>query len=907
MKTSSSSKSGLPAYAWCLILLALVMGVLFRESFVPGQLAFANDAPFGLMDAFSEFRWSHFFRGGWVQANWVGLEVLPLQPSFTHGLFIVGGPVFFNKFMAPLSTLFFGFCAFAFCRSQRFGVGPAILAGIAAMLNTNVFSNACWGLGGKGTYLGFFLLALTAATGRKGTGIVPWLRLLLAGLCVGLMVIEGADGGAIQSMYFSAYLLFHAWVSSENKGPAMVQSLGKLAIVVVCSGWVAALSLSSLVGTQIQGVAGTAQDAQTKEKRWEFATGWSYPPAEVTRFAIPGIQGYRMDTPDGGNYWGDVGGDGSPPRFSGGGEYAGILVLVVAAWAVVRALSNRPGQPFDSRERKLIGFWAVTSFLSLLFAFGHYAPFYRILYELPYFSTIRIPMKFLHPMHLGLIVLFAYGLEGMRRAYLENRISGPDGLVDRLAAWWRNSKEFDRVWRTALVLLPVFGLVTAFIYMQGESKLAKTLSRTAGLNAEEAPVIAAFSVREMLYAALFLAAYSVVLAIIASGNWGGRARTAFIVLGVIFTVDMYRANIPWVQHYNYQRRYQSNVVIDTLRSNAWENRMTARLGPRSRIPFTSPQDGTFGAVHNQWLEHQFQSFRVQTLDIIQMARVPQLEEDFFKVFDAATPMHQQLLAYGMLMDSMPADQAGQVRSMLSTAGVTNFFPSRRLWELSNTRYIVGAHNAVDLLNNYFDPEKRRFRTKLDFALAPKSDTPRDKGLTLDDITAVEKPGGPYSIIEFAGALPRAKMFTRWETQTNNPAALAKLADPKFDPFSEVILADEIDAKPAGEDPNASAQITSWLPRDETIRTKSSQPGQLLMVQRWHPDWKATLDGQPVKLLRANYLFCAVSVPAGEHTVELHYDPPRKMLHVTLSALATGAVALVLVGLLDKTPSAPEKK
>lgn len=907
MNTPTSSKSRIPAFAVCVILLAVLMGVLFRKSFVPGQLAFSNDGPFGLMDAFSELRWSHFWRGAWVQANWIGLEVLPLQPSFTHGLFLAGGSVFFNKFMAPLSTLFFGICAYAFARGQRFAAGVGMLMGIAAMLNTNVFSNACWGLGGKATYLGFFLLAITAATGRGGPGLVSWLRLLLAGLCVGLMVIEGADGGAIQSIYFSAYLIFHEWVSHEKKGAAMFQGVGKLALVVVCSAWVAALSLSSLVGTQIQGVAGTAQDAQTKQKRWEFATGWSYPPAEVVRFAVPGIYGYRMDTPEGGNYWGSVGADGSPPRFSGGGEYAGVLVLVVAAWAVARAFSKKPGQPFDTRERKLIGFWAVTSFLSLLFAFGHYAPFYRLLYELPYFSTIRIPMKFLHPMHLGLIVLFGYGLEGMRRAYMEKKASGSDNVVDRLGAWWRSAAGFDRVWRTLLVLLPVTGLIVAFVYGQTESDLVRTLARTPGINAADAPNIAGFSIHEVWNAALFLAAYSAVLAIIASGNWGGRQRVAFIVLGVIFAVDMYRANIPWVQHYNYERRYQSNVVIDTLRTNAWEGRMTARLGPRSRIPLTNPNDGTFAAVHNQWLEHHFQSYRVQTVDIIQMARVPQLEEDFFKVLEPEAPMAQQLLAYGMMMDGLPADQAAQVRTMLDSAGVTNFFPHRRMWELTNTRYIVGARNAVDFLNNYFDPEKRRFRTKLDFALTLKSDTPQNRNPGLDDITAVEKPGGPYSIIEFTGALPRAKVFTRWESQTNGAAVLSKLADPKFDPFSEVILDDETAAKPAGDDPNATAEITQWLPRDVTIRTKSSQPGQLLVVQRWHPDWKATLDGQPVTLQRANYLFSAVSVPAGEHTVELHYQPKQNMLYVTLSALVAGAVALVLVGLLNRTPAAPEKK
>ena len=67
-----------------------------------------------------------------------------------------------------------------------------------------------------------------------------------------------------------------------------------------------------------------------------------------------------------------------------------------------------------------------------------------------------------------------------------------------------------------------------------------------------------------------------------------------------------------------------------------------------------------------------------------------------------------------------------------------------------------------------------------------------------------------------------------------------------------------------------------------------------MVQRWHPDWKATVDGKPVPLLRANHLFAGVAVPAGEHVVELHYQPSRPALWITLAALAAGAVSLLLL-------------
>ena len=86
---------------------------------------------------------------------------------------------------------------------------------------------------------------------------------------------------------------------------------------------------------------------EAKEGRYDFATQWSFPPGEILRIVVPGLFGYRMDTTGGGNYWGRVGETpgwsehhndpewnrthpGAYPRFSGGGEYSGILVFVVA-------------------------------------------------------------------------------------------------------------------------------------------------------------------------------------------------------------------------------------------------------------------------------------------------------------------------------------------------------------------------------------------------------------------------------------------------------------------------------------------------------------------------------------------------------------------------------------------------
>lgn len=894
MKTTAAPHNWFYPGWICFITLGTIIAFLFRGSFIPGQLAFANDAPFGLMDAFSEHRWSHFWRGSWGQANWVGTEVLPLQPSFTHLWFLIGGSTFFNKFIAPISLFFFGFSAYLFGKSQRFSPWVSGLMGVAAMLNGNILSHACWGLGGRAVYLGFFLLA-ASSLGRPTHGGSSWLRTLPAGLCIGLVIVEGADTGAIQAVCFAIFFLVHQLIFGRNKKLTLFTAPAKLMLVVVMSTMVAALALTGLVGTQIQGIAGTAQDEATRQKRWDFATAWSFPPTEVSRIAVAGIKGYRMDTPDGGNYWGDVGSDASPPRFSGGGEYAGVIVLLFVGWVIACSIAQDKNTPFDRHERRLIWFWALIAFSSILFAFGHFAPFYKFIYQLPYFSTIRIPMKFLHLMHVSFIILFGYGLEGIRRRYFIGKSPCPGGLNDQIQAWWSKSSGFDQNWRLCMIVIAVGVITIAVVYEFRTPNLTKIISRASGINIAEAPSMAAFSAREVWIATGFLLTGLAILTAIVSGHFAGREMKAFSILGLILTVDLYRASTPWIQHYDFERRYQSNPVIDMLKVDPYEGRVTARISPRLRSGFTSINDFTFPALQNQWLEHHFQKFRIQTLDIIQMSRVPQLDEDFLKTFEPTNQVLAQLVSYALEIPNLALEPASQVRNLLDSTRSKDFPKTRRLWELTNTRFIIGSKGTAMLLNAKFDSEQKRFQTRLEFALTLKPDMPRDRSPGLDDITAIAMPGGPYEVVEFTGALPRTKVFNRWQIETNTHNALTRLADLSFDPQSELLLSDHIDITPtASSTTTGTATIKSWLPRDLVIHCQSSQPGVLLIVQKWHRDWKATLDGQPIPILKANHLFTGVQLPVGEHIVELHYEPSRLSLYVTLLALVVGFAGLLLI-------------
>jgi uncharacterized membrane protein YfhO len=60
---------------------------------------------------------------------------------------------------------------------------------------------------------------------------------------------------------------------------------------------------------------------------------------------------------------------------------------------------------------------------------------------------------------------------------------------------------------------------------------------------------------------------------------------------------------------------------------------------------------------------------------------------------------------------------------------------------------------------------------------------------------------------------------------------------------------------------------------------------LVLSEVDYPGWRATVDGGPAQLLRADYVLRALCVPAGEHRVELVYDPPLLKIGLGVTGLA----------------------
>jgi len=923
-------------------LLAIVLAILFWKSFLPGYVHFSNDGPLAQQNA-AYLQLPGAFTGCWDDLNGIGINSGAFSPSITAGIrWILDslglGAVGFSKFFQPIALFILGLGAWTFFRQLKLSPLAAVLGGLAVMLNSTYFSNACWGVASQEIAVGmcYFALALVVSNSSETPPLIRWMRIAFAGLAVGINVMEGADNGAIFSLFIAAFVLFKALLE-ESRPVWLKLSSGIIRIVVIAvfAAFIAAQTIVALVGVAIVGVAGAQQTPEAKAKNWDFATQWSLPKVETFSLFVPGLFGYRMDTPKdaswlgesyrGGNYWGAVGRDPAwdryfasdkqtPPdgnvhyiRFSGGGNYCGVLVMLIAFWALAQSFRRRDSVFTDS-QRKFIWFWTVICIFTILLAWGRFAPFYQLFYMLPYSSTMRNPAKFISVFSWAFLILFAHGVHGLCRRYLEAPATNVKSSVAQLQSWWKNARSFDRKWTVGCGIAFAASVCAWIVYASEKPALVNYL-QTVQFGRDMAEGIAAFSISQAGWFLLIFAVAILLCILVIAGIFSGkRARLGGILLGALLLVDLVRADLPWIVHWNYPVKYQNNPVVDFLREKPYEHRVIDL--PFSAAPHLPQYDDYWEELYRiEWIQQLFPYYNVQSLDYVQNPRPP--------------------------MDIVAFSEA------LAPNGTSDsLYLLARNWMLSNNRYFLGPTaiqlpggnvNTLSFLNDGLDPEQKRFHVVQQFDIAPKEGV--EQIHELEQFTAVTNDNGGCALFEFTGALPRAKLYSNWETNspatlkgfstngltardldvfnnvgTNDFFTLKKLASPSFDPRQTVLLSDPLPVPSAGTNQNyGTVEFKSYSPKKIVLSTQAATPTVLLLNDKYDPHWRVWVDGKSAPLFRANFIMRGVYLPAGPHTVEFYFTLPSRPLYISLTAIGVGILLSGLLIFLTRKPKTSDKK
>ncbi|MCK4322234.1 YfhO family protein [candidate division WOR-3 bacterium] len=123
-----------------------------------------------------------------------------------------------------------------------------------------------------------------------------------------------------------------------------------------------------------------------------------------------------------------------------------------------------------------------------------------------------------------------------------------------------------------------------------------------------------------------------------------------------------------------------------------------------------------------------------------------------------------------------------------------------------------------------------------------------------------------------------------------------LSSMDFNPEKEVILERIKDVKfqRTNTDDKGRVVITDYTSESIEMNVSLGTDGYLVLSEHYYPGWKAYVDGERVKILRANYLFRAIPLGPGEHMVKFIFSPKTFQIGIILSLL--GVLFIIVAGI-----------
>jgi uncharacterized membrane protein YfhO len=217
---------------------------------------------------------------------------------------------------------------------------------------------------------------------------VVWWNAIVAGMFWGIQILAGAPQDAFYT--FLAATLF--LLCSFKGGSALKASLTRLPAVAVTVFLVGA-SLSSI--QILPALELITESVRASLDSYEWSTLASYPVQGIITILMPHFFGNYAD----GSVW--VGN--TPWSIPQQNLYTGILTLVLLGFVSLHG----------KVEKRVKVFGALLAMVSLILAFGHNTPVYKLVYLLPGFDRFRAPSKIMVLWVFSMALLAGIGMDGL--------------------------------------------------------------------------------------------------------------------------------------------------------------------------------------------------------------------------------------------------------------------------------------------------------------------------------------------------------------------------------------------------------------------------------------------------------------------------------------------------------------
>ncbi len=226
---------------------------------------------------------------------------------------------------------------------------------------------------------------------------------------------------------------------------------------------------------------------------------------------------------------------------------------------------------------------------------------------------------------------------------------------------------------------------------------------------------------------------------------------------------------------------------------------------------------------------------------------------------------------------------------------------RKFYKLLNQQSVQGRMKILNMMNvkymltsNFVGPDFPLFLMN-----PPHSDEARkdrgDRGLKKI----------PTLSYKNKNMMPRAFLVSDCKVILSDDVLTETLFSEKFDPTQTVLLEENprfFDCGELGvkqrEEEGARGRVSIKQLTYDSIELEVDSPVRqiLFLSESYYPGWVARVNGQVVKIYRANIVFRAIVVPPGKSIVEMSYQPPLFYVGIGISLTSlTGCTLLMVFG------------
>lgn len=204
----------------------------------------------------------------------------------------------------------------------------------------------------------------------------------------------------------------------------------------------------------------------------------------------------------------------------------------------------------------------------------------------------------------------------------------------------------------------------------------------------------------------------------------------------------------------------------------------------------------------------------------------------------------------------------------------------------------------DLIDHYLSKEINSF-----YAAASGAQTLEDIQSSVPEMPVMSMLNGKYIIIG-ADYPPIVNPYALGNAWTVGEVAMASTADEEIALLGEVDLtttavvrtddAEQLSEAGLSKAEDGGVVMTYYSPNELKYHYNLSHESMVVFSEVFHPSWKATCNGEGLRLFRADWVLRAAVLPAGEGEIVMRYEPQDYVKGERLSRICSILLLILLV-------------